>query len=328
MQVYLSGYDITKYVISSNISFDVNFPSFNSNSVISGQNIEISISKKNIIKEIFFSNGFIKRDIKIYSNEYLIFDGFANEIKQTNYTFTISAIDFIYSLSDRELTFFSSNKTPAEIVKNILVYYLNSNQINMIDNESFSKAINSQEQNSVFAVVNASALSGISIITAIQNLCDISLMTIYFENGLIKCLDYGYLASITNHLSSLLITNNDITSDIEITETSENVFDGYSISYASGVAGFNTDGKSVKSISFNSSNEVYLSNNLSAYYLGESYLELGKKNKELKFKLLYKYRLLIRLGCVINYGDENYYVYKIAYNDEDRISFDVVAKRV
>jgi len=319
MNISIAGYDVSGYCTNSELNLDYTLPE--AGGIVTGTTVSMDFDNfANILSESLFYNKELKDiSVRISGDTGIVWYGFLNSIRNSNDTLTLTAQDFLYDLSIRDCLYLKDSSSPAEIAKSIFYFYLPVKYHKYIDDISFDIVKNYQELNDVFARLSALPSNNTSIMNVLQKLCDIGIMSIYYD-GKIRCRFYDAV------LNGISIPDDDIL-ELSIDKSVKDAFDGYSIASDSGNIAFNSTGKNVKNLEGGMPSDVSLTSLVGATYIGESYLKYSaRENVRFQMKVLKKYSGILKLGNGIVIDGKTFVIDRIRYGS--KLSIDIEGRLV
>jgi hypothetical protein len=282
----------------------------------------------------FFGADWYNKIVEIYDpeNDVFLFVGKIKNIiiDEGARTVTVKFINYIYELSETTLIYTASAQTPADIIKDILLYA--GVPESFIDNNSFVQASSVQTSNSILFNVNYAAKDNINCINVVSELCKIAQCELYTVNNIIKI----YQNKVYSGEVGYPVQTEDLIAGTFKSEYIDDVFNAYSIGYNSaGTLAFSTgqtagtEGNKIFSIpdrttaTTTADIKLILSNASGATYLGGlllSRLQYQTKIVNFEVRELLNY---LKVSDIINltykdYKNEPMIITKIKYNTQDR----------
>ena len=275
--VWLSGNEITKFITNiptiPKTKGERGQLTINETITLTGDNSKSMWNRSNT-KSILYGKDINDFEVKIYNNDILDFKGNINNVVSNNSTAEIECRSELYKLMQMKALYISTNKTPAELCKDVLIYYGMP-----INGASFERSIDVHKYYSLTAQININLQqdTNMSVLDLVQQLADIGCARLYYANNMFyyEAYDSTYTPPV-----SVSLTITDLQSAPRTYSYEQEKIERYQITTITNVVtggDINSDAI-LKQMYYSSDSPIRIITG--AHYIGSSYLELSAQEKE------------------------------------------------
>ena len=305
---YIGGYDFTKYLKSMPSLIETK-PSIGQ--ALSVPTITLDFNNEDEMlspdepNSFFYGRDYVDMEILIKNDQNnAIWKGKISKIS-FNYGSVQIFGDSDYQKKSQDIVIFiNNNKSPAQQAKELLDLYNIE-----IDDTSFNLSDSLQLSDEILCSALILPSDQMTLLNVLQSLCDIGIMTIYSENGIVKCQYYK------SQNLGIEIPLDQVMNIIAFEDQEYNPYVGYSVNTPLGDITYNSDnGNNIKSI--NASTNIVVDNVFSAMAIGQAWIDFSSiKKRKVKVDINKELANILSLSNAITINNEKYNISSIDRGD-------------